>query len=180
MKMTSNVKEKFKESFVNVQFAIVLTVTILSIILYFVFNLEFLLYLFLFGLFLIILFVIGFLRNVKMQKHADDVRSGKNRYEPYTIDKETFVEECKNGLMYSLIRIDDNIYEVEAQLDRVNSTNYDNFVCYINNEEIVGVDAFLNYKFDGVRSFNDLDAIEFLEYNNNEPKKYFVDKKIDL
>ncbi|MBP5647768.1 hypothetical protein J6X04_00535 [Candidatus Saccharibacteria bacterium] len=115
-----------------------------------------------------------------MQKHADDVRSGKNKYEPYTIDKKAFVEECKNGLMYSLIKIDDNVYEIETQLDKANSTDYDEFVCYINNEEIIGVDAFLNYKFDGVRSFSDLDTIEFLEYNNDEPKKYFVDRKIDL
>ena len=178
--MTDNVKEKFKESFISVQFIIIFVVTILSIIFYFVLNLEFLLYLFLFGLLLIILFVIGFVRNVKMQKHADDVRSGKNKYEPYTIDKKAFVEECKNGLMYSLIKIDDNVYEIETQLDKANSTDYDEFVCYINNEEITGVDAFLNYKFDGVRSFNDLDTIEFLEYNNDEPKKYFVDRKIDL
>lgn len=177
--MKKNLEKQFKESFINVQFIVIFIGTVLSIIFYFVANLDFLLIFFFLGLFLIVFYVIGFCKCVKMRNHADDIRNGNLKYKPYIIDKESFIFECKNGLIYSLIRINNVIYEIETQLDVINSTNYDRFICYVDENEIKGIDNFLNYKFDGVHSFNDLDTIEFLEYNNNDPKRYFVDKIID-
>lgn len=59
-----------------------------------------------------------------------------------------------------------------------NLSFYNDFICYINDNEIKGVDNFFNFKFDGIHSFNDFDYIEFLEYNSSDPKKYFVDNII--
>ena len=177
--MTSFVKEKFKESFINIQFIAIFLGTIASIILYFFFTSEILLSIFLLGLFLTILFVVGFVKNIKSQKHTDSVRNGERKFESCFVDKNVFVNECRNGLLRSLIKIGDGVYEVETQLDDINSTNYDKFVCYFNDQEIVGVDAFLNYKFDGVHSLNDLNVIEFLEYDGGDPKKYFGNSNIN-
>lgn len=157
----------------NGQFMAIFGFTILNILLYIFLHVNLFLYLFFLDLFLVILYVIGYFHNVMIAKHANDVRNGDIEYSPYIIDKERFIEECRSGLLYSLVRIDGNIYEIEVQLDKVNSTNYDEFVCYINDNEIIGVDNFLSYKYDDIHSFNDLEDIEFLEYNHVEPSKYF-------
>ena len=46
------------------------------------------------------------------------------------MNKKEFLEECKMGLMYSIVKIDGNIYTLETQLDNVNSKKYDKFICY--------------------------------------------------
>ncbi len=171
--MKKYIKVQFRESFINVQFFVILIATILCIILDLIFDYRFLFNLTLLGLFFIVLYIIGFFRSIRMRSYVDKVRSGTLKYEPYTIDKQRFIEECREGLLYSLVRINNVIYEVEALDDRTNDPAQ--FICYINDNEIIGVDNFLNYKFDGVHSFNDLDTIEFLEYNHLDPKKYFVD-----
>ena len=112
----------------------------------------------------------------QLQKDWEAIHS-KYAYGP---EINQFIEECKMGLMYSLVKINNEIYELETQPDEVNSKKFDNFICYINEKEIKGVDNFLNYKFDNVHSLKDLKEISFLEYNNADPKKYFVEKTIDL
>ncbi len=176
--MDKNIKDQLKESFFNIQFIMIFIITIVFIILYVFLEYSFLLYFIMFGLILVLLYIIGFFRGIKMRKHVALSRSGELKYEPYSIDRNRFIDECKIGLMYSLIRINGQIYEVETQLDKINSTNYNDFICYINDNEIKGVDNFLSFKFDGMHSFNDLDYIEFLEYNSSDPKKYFVDNII--
>lgn len=108
--------------------------------------------------------------------NLDEIKKGKLKYTPYVIDKEKFIRECKSGLIYSIVRINGEIYELEVQLDNISSKKYDNFICYLNNIKIIGLDNFLNYKYDGVHTLNELKHIEFLEYNNDNPKKYFDDK----
>ena len=110
--------------------------------------------------------------------NLDEIKKGKIKYPPYVIDKDRFIEECKSGLIYSIVRINGEIYELEVQLDNLSSKKYDRFICYINNTKIIGLDNFLNYKYDGVHIINDLKHIEFLEYNNENPKRYFGDKII--
>ena len=174
--MDNNIKKRIKESFMSVQFIIIAVITIASIVLYFTTDMNYLLYVIICGVGLIILYIIGFFRNIAMDKHALKIKEGNVKYNPYVVDKTTFINECKNGLMYSIIRVNNNIYEIEVQID--NSDNYDQFICYINDNEIIGLDNFLNFKLDNNYSLNDLNSIEFLEYNNTDPKKYFVDKII--
>ncbi len=178
--MKKYVKSQLKESFLNIQFIIIFIVLIISLIISISNKSEFFIYLFLGCTFLVILFIIGFFRRIKMRKNLGEVKNGKLKYEPYTININQFIEECKMGLMYSLVKINNEIYELETQPDEVNSKKFDNFICYINEKEIKGVDNFLNYKFDNVHSLKDLKEISFLEYNNADPKKYFVEKTIDL
>ena len=172
--MKKNTEIQYKESFVNIQFIIIFIVTILSAILYFVFHLAFSLYVFLIGLWFIVAFIIRFFSEVKRRNYIDKVRGGTLKYEPYIVDKKTFLEECKYGLGYSLIRINNTIYEIGVDVPSINSTsNY--YECYINETEIIGLDNFLHYKIDGVHSFLDLDSIEFLEYNHEDPRRCFED-----
>lgn len=175
--MKKNLKIQCKESFINIQFIIIFISTIFSAILYFGFHLDLLLYVFLLGLLFVGAFIIGFFREVKRRNYTDRVRNGVLKYEPYTVDKKTFLEECKNaGLLYSLIRINNIIYEIVAfPPGTVSPNNYSQYECYINDTKIIGLDSFLHYKFDGVHSFLDLDSIEFLEYNHDDPRKFFVD-----
>lgn len=183
--MKNNKVEKFKESFLNFEFLVIMLIFIASLICLIAFNDktyekygDLIVVFFLGSLFLIILFVIGYFKNIKMDDNLKDIKDGKIKYNPYIIDINRFIEECKMGLMYSLVRINNEIYELEIQLDKVNSNDYDKFTCYINDKEITGIDNFLNYKFDGNNCLMDFKEIEFLEYNKNDPKEYFVNKKI--
>ena len=177
--MKKNVSDQLDESFKNVQFIIILIATILSFILYLVFNnLDFFFYIFLAGLALIMLYIIGFFRGLRLRNHVSDVKNGQRKYQPYIIDKARFIEECKTGLLYSMIEVDNNVYGIEVQLDEINSENYDKFTCYIDKTEIVGLDNFLNHKLNGAHSLNDLDSVKFLDYANGDPKKYFEDRTI--
>lgn len=183
--MKNNKVEKFKESFLNFKFLVIMLIFIASLICLIAFNNktyekygDLIVAFFLGSLFLIILFVIGYFKNIKMDDNLKDIKDGKIKYNPYIIDINRFIEECKMGLMYSLVRINNEIYELEIQLDKVNSNDYDKFTCYINDKEITGIDNFLNYKFDGNNCLMNFKEIEFLEYNKNDPKEYFVNKKI--
>ena len=176
--MSKSVKDCVKESFMNGQFIAIAIATVVLFFLYMAFKTDLLLYLFLTGTLFIALYIIGFFNNVSSVKSVENAKEGSLKYEPYIVDKETFIEDCKSGLMYSLVRINNNIYGIETQLDKISSINYDKFICYINDEEITGLDNFLNYKFDGTHSFNDLHNIEFLEYNHNDPKEHFENNAI--
>lgn len=172
--MDENVKKQLKKSFGNVQFCVITILTIVSCIGYFMADIEILKDVFVLGVFLIAIFVYGFFKGLKMEKNIENVKNGKLKYEPYILNKEAFVKECENGLMYSLIRINNEIYEIETQLDEVESKNYDKFTCFINENEIQGLENFFNFKFDNGTCLKDMNEIEFLEYNNNDPKEYFV------
>lgn len=176
--MKHHFKEQVKESFMNFQFLIIVLGTIISLIFGIIFTSEILLYIAAIGILLILLYLIGFCSGLIRRKNVAKVRNGQIKYEPYTIDIKQFIEECQFGLFYSIIRINNQIYEVETQPDKVNSTNYDHFTCYINDQEIIGLDNFLNYKFDGLHSLKELDTIEFLEYNAADPRRYFIDHTI--
>lgn len=130
----------------------------------------------LFGIMGVSMYMWSYYVTIKEHKNVKKIKNGKIKYPSYIVDKKEFLEECKMGLMYSIVKIDGNIYTLETQLDNVNSKKYDKFICYINDIEIKGLDNFLNYKFDGKKSLNDLKKFEFLEYNNADPKKYFVDR----
>lgn len=125
-----------------------------------------------FSIFITILYTIYYIKITIHKKNVNRIKEGSLKYTPYTIDKTKFIEECKTGLIYSIVRIDNKIYELEVQPE---NKEYDKYVCYINNKEIVGLDNFLNYKYDGIHCLNDLKHIEFLEYNETDPRKYFID-----
>lgn len=78
------------------------------------------------------------------------------------------IDNVKNG----------NIKYEPYTIDKTVSNNYDKFICYINETEIIGLDNFLNYKYDGVHCLDELNSIEFLEYNSNDPRLYFEEHKI--
>ena len=111
----------------------------------------------------------------KKTNKLEEIKKGNQKYESYFLNNEDFLKECKTGLFYSIVRIKGEIYELEVQLDEVCSEDYDNFICYINDTEIKGLNNFLNYDLGNNTYLKDLNTIEFIEYNNTDPKKYFVD-----
>lgn len=111
----------------------------------------------------------------KKTNKLEEIKKGNQKYESYFLNNEDFIKECKTGLFYSIVRIKGEIYELEVQLDEVCSEDYDNFICYINDTEIKGLNNFLNYDLGNNTYLKDLTTIEFIEYNNTDPKKYFVD-----
>ncbi len=131
----------------------------------------------LFVIAVVISVVSGIIINKKRKKNINSLEQGNLKYPPYIIDKTTFIEECKMGLVYSTIRINSKIYEIETTPgDNKSIYDYDSFICYINKNEIIGIDNFLNYKLEDNNTLNDLENIEFLECNEDDPKKYFVDR----
>lgn len=178
--MKENIKKQFKESFFNVKFLIILLALIGALLWLFTkgktateHDITLVSRTLAWILLVMILYIISFFRSLKLRNNANRVRSGNFKYQPYTIDKAKFIEECKMGLMYSIVRIDGKIYEIETQIDKINSPKYDKYICYINETEIIGLDNFLNYKYDGTHCLNELNHIDFLEYNETDPRVYF-------
>lgn len=178
--MKENIKKQFKESFLNIRFLIILLTLIGT--LWWLFtkgktatnhDLTLASRLLTGMISVVIIYIVGFFRSLKFRNNANNVRKGKIKYEPYTIDKSRFIEECKMGLIYSIVKIDGKIYELETQINRVKSPNYDKYICYINETKIIGLDKFLNYKYDGTHCLNELNHIDFLEYNETDPRVYF-------
>ena len=183
--MKKNIKEQFKESFLNIRFLIIFLALIGTLLWLFTkgktatdHDLTLGSRIFTGIISIIIVYIIGFFRSLKLRNNADNVRSGKIKYKPYMIDKARFIEECKSGLIYSIVRIDGKIYELETQINKVKSPNFDKFICYINETQIIGLDNFLNYKYDGTHCLNELNNIEFLEFNETDPIVYFEDHKL--
>lgn len=178
-------KDEDNDNFFNIYSAIILLLIIVSSICLLINNkivdndIRILIaFLFIISLFIMVLYVISHFRITKMKKNINNLKDGKIKWLPYTIDRATFIEECKTGLIYSIVRIDGKIYELETQIDNIKSPKYDKFICYINENEIIGLDNFLNYKYDGIHCLNELSHIEFLEFNETDPRTYFVNHTI--
>lgn len=115
---------------------------------------------------------------LKEEEKMKSIKEGTRKYQIFYLSLEKFIQECQTGLLHSVVKIDGNIYELEVQLDKANSKQYQNFICYINDIKIKGLNNFLNYKFDKQCCLNNLEKIEFLEYNGQDPRIYFEEKII--
>ena len=171
-------EKKIKKNYIELGITII--VTIVSLILYLTVKNEYVVdamrSVFWLSLYISGIYILSTTILLEEKNNIKNVKNGIIKYAPYMVNKNEFIDECKTGLLHSIVRIDGKIYELEVQLNEKNVKKYDKFICYINDNEIIGLDKFLNFKYDGVHCLNELDKIEFLEYNENDPREYFINR----
>lgn len=170
--------DKYKKTYIEL--GITITVTIVSLILYLTIKNEYVVdamrSVFWLSLYISGIYIFSTIILLEEKNNIKNVKNGIIKYAPFMVNKNEFIDECKTGLLHSIVKIDGKIYELEVQIDEKNVKKYDKFVCYIDENKIIGLDNFLNFKYDGAHCLNELNKIEFLEYNENDPREYFINR----
>ncbi len=176
--MNSNdkdLKKQLKESFLNKTIIVIVIIFVVMVISFVLIPKAFEEFgvLFLLAAFLILLFVIGFFRGLGSRKYQNELALGNLKYNPVRISRDKFIEECKSGLMPSYIRVNGAIILIATQFGEGDV----DYVCYIDDKEIKGLDEFLSTVLieGGTTALGDLNEIEFLECNGGDPQTYLID-----
>ena len=149
-----------------------LIIAIVSIILYVITS---------FILFLVFAFFFGFwfafnlyfyLKKRKREQRLIEVKKGNIKYKPIELNYDDFINLCRKGLPVSIIKLDNEYYNISCVLYEDIETEKYKFLCTINNRRFRSLEALKNYKFNG-KKLNEFNKIIIMEIDNNDPKDFY-------
>lgn len=149
-----------------------LVFAIVSVILYAITNfIVFLVFSFFFGL-LFALNLYFYLKKRKREQRLIEIKEGNIKYKPIEVNYGDFINLCRKGLPVSIIKLDNEYYNISCVLyEDIDTENY-KFLCTVNNKRFRSLETLKNYKFNG-KKLNEYNKIIIMEIDNHDPKDFY-------
>ena len=145
---------------------------ILSIIMYIITDI--LVFLFISFIFALIfpLNLYLYMKRYRREKRLKEIKNGDIRYSSIEIKPSDFISMARNGIPYSIIKLDNEYYYVSSiPYEDLESEKY-KYICTINNVKYKNINSLINYKFNG-KKLSDYDKIIIMEIDGKDPKEYY-------
>lgn len=113
-----------------------------------------------------------YIKNYKRNNRLMNIKKGHMLFPTLEVNYNDFINMCRKGLPYSVIKLDNNIYTISSVLYEDLETDDYKFIITINNKRYKKIESLLNYKFNGKR-LTDYKKIVFIEIDGNDPKDYY-------
>lgn len=145
---------------------------ILSIIMYIITDI--LVFLFISFIFALIfpLNMYLYMKRYKRNKRLKDIKNGDIKYSSVEVSGNDFISMARNGLSYSIIKLDNEYYGVSSIPYEDLETEKYKYICTINGVRYKNINSLINYKFNG-KKLSDYDKIIIMEIDGKDPKEYY-------
>lgn len=149
-----------------------LFIVVVSIILYVITGIIVFLFIsFFFGL-LFSINIYFYLKKRRREKRLIEIREGNIKYDPIELSYNDFISLCRKGLPTSIIKLDNEYYNISCVLYEDLETEKYKFICTINNKRLRSIEALMNYNFNG-KKLSNYNKIIIMEIDNKNPKEFY-------